>query len=88
MSSSLPEIKPSPNRKIASKTKRFLYSTIRIIIQVYHGYIRLHILSIIVALIIVIFSKNLRTIGVVWLLFGLFCFLLLPYLDKWLEKYE
>jgi len=80
--------KKSKGEPLALKSKRLLLSAIRFIVSIYHGYITLHVWSIVFLLIFAILTHNIVTISGLLLVWGFLVYILFPYLERWLEKHE
>jgi len=86
MPSSLP-LKNQPKKgKFKSEPNRFILKIIRSIVSIYRGYLKLHIWSMVVALIIVVLIGELLTRSGWLLVIMILVYISLYFLDKWLEK--
>jgi hypothetical protein len=85
--SSTPKKQPE-KEQLALMLKRFIFPIIRFIVSVYRGYIKLHIWSIIVLLSIIMIIGDLLTKSGLILTLGILVYILLNFLDKWLEEHD
>lgn len=80
--------KQSKKESLNSKPESQLLTTVRFVVSIYRGYLRLHFWSMIVLLIIIMIIGDLLTQSGFLLVLGIITYFLLFYLDKWLERYE
>ena len=72
---------------LTSKEGNFI-SVVRFIVSIYRGYLRLHFWSIAILLLIILLIGDFLTTNGLLLVLGMAAYLILPILDKWLEKQE
>lgn len=85
--SPIPKINPKRDTW-GLKLRRFLFSTIRLIVLFFRKYLSPRIWVIIIALLIMMFMGDLFTKYGLQILLVVLGYILLILLDKWLEKYE